>query len=103
MITAVDQLALQGGFLRPPEFHEAAVKGGDLYGPFPTVGIDKAASGFTVNGQRPNSNNMTIDGITNIVDVYVRQLRAKIDEPFGKKLIRTVRSVGYALSDSNEE
>jgi len=45
----------------------------------------------------------SFEGLTNIVDVYVRQLRAKIEEPFGKKLIRTVRSVGYAISDSDEE
>jgi two-component system copper resistance phosphate regulon response regulator CusR len=45
----------------------------------------------------------SFEGLTNIVDVYVRQLRAKIDEPFGKKLIRTVRSVGYTISDSEEE
>lgn len=34
---------------------------------------------------------------TNIVDVVVRRLRAKIDDPFEKKLIQTVRGVGYAL------
>jgi DNA-binding response OmpR family regulator len=45
----------------------------------------------------------SFEGLTNIVDVYVRQLRAKIDEPFGKKLIRTVRGVGYTVSDSDEE
>jgi DNA-binding response OmpR family regulator len=45
----------------------------------------------------------SFEGLTNIVDVYVRQLRAKIDEPFDKKLIRTVRSVGYTISDSEEE
>ena len=45
----------------------------------------------------------SFEGLTNIVDVYVRQLRAKIDEPFDKKLIKTVRSVGYALTDSEEE
>lgn len=45
----------------------------------------------------------SFEGLTNIVDVYVRQLRAKIDEPFDRKLIRTVRSVGYKISDSDEE
>jgi DNA-binding response OmpR family regulator len=44
----------------------------------------------------------SFEGLTNIVDVYVRQLRAKIDEPFGKKLIRTIRSVGYTISDFAE-
>lgn len=34
---------------------------------------------------------------TNVVDVIVRRLRAKVDDPFEKKLIQTVRGVGYAL------
>jgi two-component system copper resistance phosphate regulon response regulator CusR len=34
---------------------------------------------------------------TNIVDVMVRRLRAKVDDPFNKKLVRTIRGVGYAL------
>ena len=42
----------------------------------------------------------SFEGLTNIVDVYVRQLRAKIDEPFATKLIHTVRSVGYVIRDS---
>jgi two-component system copper resistance phosphate regulon response regulator CusR len=40
----------------------------------------------------------SFDGATNIVDVYVRHLRSKVDEPFAQKLIRTVRGVGYAIS-----
>ena len=35
------------------------------------------------------------EGQTNIVDVYIRYLRTKIDEKFGTKLIRTIRGVGY--------
>jgi two-component system copper resistance phosphate regulon response regulator CusR len=34
---------------------------------------------------------------SNVVEVYVRYLRAKVDEPFGQRLIQTVRGVGYAL------
>jgi two-component system OmpR family response regulator len=34
---------------------------------------------------------------SNIVDVYVRRLRAKIDEPFGRRSIETVRGAGYRL------
>lgn len=45
----------------------------------------------------------SFESLTNIVDVYVRQLRAKIDEPFEQKLIQTVRGVGYTISDSREE
>ncbi len=36
---------------------------------------------------------------SNIVDVYVRYLRAKIDRPFGRDSIETVRGVGYRLRD----
>jgi DNA-binding response OmpR family regulator len=41
----------------------------------------------------------SFDGLSSIVDVYVRYLRRKIDEPFGKKLIHTVRGVGYCIRD----
>jgi two-component system OmpR family response regulator len=37
------------------------------------------------------------DGDPNIVEVYVRHLRRKIDEPFGRTAIQTVRFVGYRL------
>ena len=36
-------------------------------------------------------------GDTNVVDVYIRYLRAKIDERFDDKYIHTVRGVGYAI------
>ena len=39
----------------------------------------------------------SFDCVTNIVDVYVRHLRAKVDDPFAQKLIRTVRGVGYTI------
>lgn len=38
-------------------------------------------------------------GETNVVDVYVRYLRGKIDDPFDRKLLFTVRGVGYVLRD----
>lgn len=38
-------------------------------------------------------------GETNVVDVYVRYLRAKVDDGFEKKLLCTVRGVGYVLRD----
>jgi len=41
----------------------------------------------------------SFENLTNIVDVYVRYLRQKVDEPFDHKLIRTVRGVGYSLAD----
>lgn len=44
----------------------------------------------------------SFDGATNIVDVYVRHLRSKVDDGHDKKLIRTVRGVGYKISDEAE-
>ena len=38
-------------------------------------------------------------GNTNVVDVYVRYLRSKLDEPFGQKYIYTIRGVGYVVKD----
>lgn len=44
----------------------------------------------------------SFEGLTNIVDVYVRHLREKVDVPHERKLIRTARGVGYCLSDEVE-
>ena len=41
----------------------------------------------------------SFDGITNIVDVYVRHLRSIVDDPYDQKLIRTVRGVGYSIGN----
>lgn len=41
----------------------------------------------------------SFQGLTNIVDVYVRHLRSKVDDAHPKKLIRTVRGAGYCLND----
>ena len=46
--------------------------------------------------------NFDYEGGTNAVDVYIRYLRKKIDEDFNRKLIHTVRGVGYVLRDSEE-
>jgi two-component system copper resistance phosphate regulon response regulator CusR len=40
---------------------------------------------------------VSFQGDTNVVDVSVRRLRGKVDDPFPRKLIRTVRGVGYVL------
>jgi two-component system copper resistance phosphate regulon response regulator CusR len=42
---------------------------------------------------------MPHEGESNVVDVHVRRLRAKVDDPFETKLIHTVRGVGYVLRD----
>jgi DNA-binding response OmpR family regulator len=44
----------------------------------------------------------SFEGLTNIVDVYVRHLRSKIDDPFPQKLLRTVRGVGYCIDGGAE-
>lgn len=62
------------------------------------------------NAGRVLSRNMIIehvwdesfDGLTNVVDVYIRHLRKKVDDPYEHKLIHTVRGVGYAVRDESE-
>ncbi len=44
----------------------------------------------------------SFEGLTNIVDVYVRHLRGKVDQSHAAKLIRTVRGVGYSISEEPE-
>ncbi len=44
----------------------------------------------------------SFESLTNIVDVYVRHLRSKVDDPFPTRLIHTVRGVGYSLSEEAE-
>ncbi|MGB7265328.1 MAG: response regulator transcription factor [Terracidiphilus sp.] len=45
----------------------------------------------------------SFDGITNIVDVYVRHLRSKVDDGHDFKMIRTVRGAGYILRGGGSE
>ncbi len=42
---------------------------------------------------------MNFDSDTNVVDVAVRRLRAKIDDPYASKLIHTIRGMGYVLEE----
>src|SRR5580693_6893333 len=44
----------------------------------------------------------SFEGVTNIVDVYVRHLRRKVDDPFAEKLIHTVRGVGYCVREASQ-
>jgi two-component system copper resistance phosphate regulon response regulator CusR len=65
---------------------------------------------LSANAGRVTSRTMIVEhvwdesfqGLTNIVDVYVRHLRSKVDDDNPKKLIRTVRGVGYLVSDDDE-
>jgi DNA-binding response OmpR family regulator len=43
------------------------------------------------------------EGASNVVDVYVRRLRRKIDDPFETKLLETVRGAGYRLYDPSQK
>ncbi len=42
---------------------------------------------------------MSFESRSNVVDVYMRYLREKIDRPFGRKAIETIRGVGYRLRE----
>ena len=41
-------------------------------------------------------------GGSNVIDVYIRYLRKKLDDPFEEKLIHTVRGSGYVLRKERE-
>lgn len=43
---------------------------------------------------------MNFDSDTNVVDVAIRRLRAKVDDPYSLKLIHTVRGMGYVLGEA---
>ena len=42
---------------------------------------------------------MNFDSDTNVVDVHIGRLRSKVDDPFDRKLIHTVRGMGYVLEE----
>ena len=44
---------------------------------------------------------MNFDSNTNVVEVAIKRLRAKIDAPFGQKLLHTIRGMGYVLEPRN--
>jgi two-component system, OmpR family, copper resistance phosphate regulon response regulator CusR len=45
---------------------------------------------------------INFDSDTNVVDVAIRRLRTKVDDPYERKLIHTVRGVGYVLEEREE-
>jgi len=47
--------------------------------------------------------NYDFDNATNVIDVHIRNLRRKIDDPFPTKLIQTVRGAGYRISARQSE
>ena len=50
----------------------------------------------TITNLRDHCQDTTTDG-TNVVDVMMRRLRAKVDDPFATKMLHTIRGVGYVL------
>jgi two-component system, OmpR family, copper resistance phosphate regulon response regulator CusR len=62
---------------------------------------------FMINARRPVTREMimenvwksTYDGSTNLVDVYSKYVRDKVDGEFPLKLVRTIRGIGYVLTD----
>lgn len=42
---------------------------------------------------------VNFDSFTNVIDVHMRRLRSKLDDPFETKMIRTVRGIGYAIDN----
>jgi two-component system copper resistance phosphate regulon response regulator CusR len=42
---------------------------------------------------------MNFDSDSNVVDVAIRRLRVKVDDPYPRKLIHTVRGMGYMLEE----
>lgn len=45
---------------------------------------------------------INFDSATNVIDVAVRRLRGKLDAPFTRPLLHTVRGMGYVLEERNE-
>ena len=46
---------------------------------------------------------MSVDNATNVIDVHIRNLRRKIDDPFSVKLIQTIRGAGYRIAARRSE
>ena len=74
-----------------------------LYGP---SGAGKTSALRMLAGlMRPDSGRIEVNGAcwfdsdTNVVEVAVRRLRAKLDDPFESKLLHTVRGMGYVLEE----
>ncbi|KAF2518166.1 response regulator transcription factor [Flavobacterium salilacus subsp. salilacus] len=56
-------------------------------------------TGITLSRQKILDNvwNINFDMNTNVVDVYINYLRKKIDKPYNKKLIHTIKGLGYVI------
>jgi len=45
---------------------------------------------------------MNFDSDSNVVEVAIKRLRTKIDDPYEKKLLHTVRGAGYVLDEASD-
>jgi len=111
---------VKGLLRRPPTQHSHELRVGDLEVNRLTRQVRRAGKAIeltskeyalleylAVNAGRVLSRTMIVEhvwdesfeSLTNIVDVYVRHLRAKVDDPFPTKLIQTIRGAGYCLND----
>jgi len=72
-------------------YHSMAITDDGLY----TWGDNggQLGDGTTKSREKP----VLVKGLTNIVDVYIRHLRSKIDDRYPQKLIQTVRGIGYMI------
>jgi two-component system copper resistance phosphate regulon response regulator CusR len=85
-----------------------ATRGGKLLDLTPTeftllrVMLDRAGAPITRTELLQAVWNIDFDPGTNVVEVQIRRLRRKVDEPFDRPLIHTVRGVGYVLRDGDD-
>ena len=103
---------------RPPEQQGTVLKAGDLELDTTTFSVKRAGKEISLtskefalleyllrNQGRPSSKETIVahvwdydaDILLNTVEVYIKYLRAKVDEPFKKPLIKTVRGFGYKI------
>lgn len=103
---------------RPPEQKGVVLKAGDLELDTTTFSVSRAGKEINLtskefallefllrNQGRPSSKETIVshvwdydaDILLNTVEVYIKYLRAKVDEPFDKQLIKTVRGFGYKI------
>lgn len=105
---------------RPPEQKGVILKAGDLELDTATLSVSRAGRAISLtskefalleyllrNQGRPSSKETIVqhvwdydaDILLNTVEVYIKYLRAKIDDPFEKPLIKTVRGFGYKIEE----
>ena len=72
----------------------------DKHGPLQRLGRCCGVDALSQHGRAFSHD--VVDSDTNVIDVAIRRLRAKVDDPFSTRLIRTVRGMGYVLDAGDE-